>query len=92
MGRTDGGKKGSQLSQLKQSIRTSGLSRVSKLPVNGRTGDRSGKKAKSSISSATKDPEFRLKKLAVCKFDFLTGIWPELMALLVMSHLTGNTS
>ncbi|KAG0148425.1 hypothetical protein CROQUDRAFT_410791 [Cronartium quercuum f. sp. fusiforme G11] len=64
MGKTNNGKKGSQLSQLKQSIRTSGLSRISKVPFNGRTGDRSGKKVKSSTSSATKDPEFRLKKLA----------------------------
>ncbi|KAH9811636.1 nucleolar protein 14 [Melampsora americana] len=64
MARTEGGKKASQLSQLKQSIRTAGLSRVSKPPIPGRSGDRGGKKTRSSLSSATKDPEFRQKKLA----------------------------
>ncbi|EGG03798.1 uncharacterized protein MELLADRAFT_37772 [Melampsora larici-populina 98AG31] len=52
MARTDGGKKPSQLSQLKQSIRTAGLSRVSKPPIPGRSGDRGGKKTRSSLSTS----------------------------------------
>ncbi|EFP84663.2 uncharacterized protein PGTG_10822 [Puccinia graminis f. sp. tritici CRL 75-36-700-3] len=53
------GQKGSQLNQLKQSLKKYGLSRV-----NSKGSFNSNNKNKSSISSKLKDPEFRQKKLA----------------------------
>ncbi|KAH9471900.1 hypothetical protein Pst134EA_002531 [Puccinia striiformis f. sp. tritici] len=54
------GQKGSQLNQLKQSLKKSGLSRVNSA---GSFKSKVGKN-KSSISNKVKDPEFRQKKLA----------------------------
>lgn len=53
-------KKASQLSQLKQSLKQSGLSRVN----SGGAFNNSKNKTRSSTSSHVKDPEFRKKKLA----------------------------
>ncbi|WAR56042.1 hypothetical protein PtB15_6B786 [Puccinia triticina] len=53
------GQKGSQLNQLKQSLKKYGLSRS-----NSAGSFKSNNKNKSSISSKLKDPEFRQKKLA----------------------------
>ncbi|KAA1101045.1 hypothetical protein PGT21_005275 [Puccinia graminis f. sp. tritici] len=70
------GQKGSQLNQLKQSLKKYGLSRV-----NSKGSFNSNNKNKSSISSKLKDPEFRQKKLAVSIIIvFLISSWIELVS------------